>query len=135
MFGGSEFPKMPELWKPLPFQVEEATTANLNFVCVPPVSGFLGSPGPPAGASAFGFRWTVPLGATERMSSSALVAPKVIEWGPIRYQVTEPPTGILTVLGPNSEIEPTIAGLGVPEPARTTLEPGSVTGIGGLPWR
>jgi len=30
---------------------------------------------------------------------------KVIEWGPMRYQVTEPPTGILMIFGPNSVID------------------------------
>ena len=61
-----------------------------------------GSPGPPAGASAGGLRWIVPSGATFRMSSFVLSELNVIEWSPITHQVTEPPTGILIVFGPNS---------------------------------
>src|SRR5579862_8854806 len=92
-----------------------------------------GSPGPPAGAKAASFACTVPSGATVRMSSFVLFELKVIECGPMTHQVTEPPTGILTTLGPNSVISASWT-LFEPEPASTGLEPGRVRpGTGGFP--
>ena len=117
----------------MPFQLEVATTANFGLVGDPPDGGFDGSPGPPAGISAGGFRWTVPSGAVARMSSFALVELKVIECGPIRYQVTEPPTGILIVFGPNSSIEIGAVDAGDPDPARTMVPGGVAIGAGACP--
>src|SRR5581483_220736 len=131
--GPNELTKTPELWKPAPFQLVEATTLNFGAALAeppPPFGG--GSPGPFAGASAFGFRWTLPSGATVRMSSLLLFELNVIECGPIRYQVTDPPTGMLTFEGPNCVIEASWTE-GLPDPARMTFVPGSVTGNGGLP--
>src|SRR5262249_9467066 len=79
--------------------------------------------------------WTVPSGATKRMSSFVLFELNVIECGPRSHQVTVPPTGILMVLVPNSSTLPEL--FGTPEPASTAFGlPGSVTsGTGGLPCR
>ena len=51
MFGGFELPKTPELWKPLPSQLPEATTLKSMCVGEPPLGPCAGSPGPPAGAT------------------------------------------------------------------------------------
>ena len=82
-----EFPKTPELWKPFPFQVDSATTLKVIPLPEPPFT-WAGSPGPPAGARAFGLRWTEPSAAVARMSSSVLLLLKVMLCGPIRYQIT-----------------------------------------------
>src|SRR5712691_9668174 len=108
---------MPELWNPLPFHDDDATTWNFGFVCEPPFGVFCGSPGPPAGVRAGAFRCTVPSGASLRMSLFALVELNVIVCGPMTYQVTEPPTGILVTFGPNSVICASITA-GDPEPVR-----------------
>ena len=92
------------LKKPEPFHLADAAT--LNVIPLPFPGGELGWPGPPAGDAATGLTCTVPSGATFRMSSFDLSELKVIEWAPMTHQVTEPPTGILIVLGPNSSIEP-----------------------------
>src|SRR5437868_4746649 len=47
--------KTPELWNPLPFQVDEATTLRWIPVLGPALLGG-GSPGPPAGAGGFDAR-------------------------------------------------------------------------------
>ena len=48
----------------------------------------------PAGVSGGALRWTVPSGATLRMSSFVVVELNVIVCTPSMYQVTEPPTGM-----------------------------------------
>ena len=66
---------------------------------------------------------TVPSGATARMSLFDLFELNVIEWSPMTYQVTDPPTGILIVFGPNSSIEP--GPFGGPSPRAPGSCPGS----------
>ena len=77
----------------------------------------------------------MPSGASERMSSLFVLSElKVIEWSPTSHQVTEPPTGILITLGPNSSIWADARTARRPEPARTGFSPGRVrAGIGGFP--
>src|SRR5437763_7805982 len=123
--------KTPELWKPRPFQLDEATTFRVSCFGGGALPGG-GSPGPPAGASALPFRWAVPSGALVRTSSSVLSELNVIVWSPRKYQVTDPPTGILIAFGPNSSIW---AATCPPEPARTELPAGRGCGTGGLPCR
>ncbi len=123
----------------MPSHVFCATTLNCGGALAGPFAGPLllggGSPGALAGAIAFALMCTVPSSATERMSSFVLSELNVIECGPMMYQVTEPPTGILIFDGPNSVISASCA-LSLPEPASTTFFPGSVMpGIGGLPCR
>src|SRR5712692_2305581 len=77
----------------------------------------------------------LPSGAVARMSSFAFVELKVIECGPITYQVTDPPTGILIVFGPNSVIAAGALDAGAPEPARTMVPLGVAIGAGACPWR
>ena len=100
----------------------------------PPPPFGAGSPGLLAGASAFGLRCTVPSGATVRMSSSALFELNVIVWTPMKYHVTDPPTGTWIFDGPNSVTAASLTAC-EPEPARAGFAPGSLTGIGGLPCR
>src|SRR5579864_5519916 len=66
---------------------------------------------------------TVPSGATLRMSSLVLVELNVIEWSPRRYQITDPPTGILIVFGPNDQavLVPLLSRLGERELWRLKL--------------
>src|ERR1700732_138723 len=114
--GPNEFTNGPELRKPVPFQLCEATTLKW----IPVVKAGLppcGSPGPPAGTTAFAFRCTVPSGATRRMSLLVVFELNVIVCGPTSHQVTEPPTGILYTFGPNSVIS--AGAFCAPEPART----------------
>ena len=61
---------------------DEATTLKWIPFVGPPFAGG-GSPGPPAGAIAFGLRCTVPSGATARMSLFVLSELNVIEWAPM----------------------------------------------------
>src|SRR5271167_4161754 len=115
--------KTPEMWNPLPSQLELATSLKWIPLFGPELLGG-GSPGPPAGASAFGFRWRVPSGASYWMSLFEASELNVIEWSPTTHQVTEPPTGILTTFGPNSSIWPLELDCGAPEPTSTGFSPG-----------
>src|SRR5438105_15248695 len=95
---------MPVLRKPVPSQVLCPTTLNFGGAFglpPPPLPLDEGSPGVFAGAAALTLMWTLPSGATARMSLSDLFELNVIVCGPIRYQVPCPLTAILAVFGPN----------------------------------
>src|SRR6195256_1608021 len=132
--GGLELAKTPELWKPEPFQLDVDVTTKL-IGALPGGLAAWPSPGPPAGVSAGGFRCTVPSGATLGMSLLVLVELNVIVCTPSRYHVTEPPTGMCTVFGPNSSTSASCT-LGEPEPESTGFAPGITTpGSGAFPLR
>src|SRR5581483_2331415 len=122
-----------------PFQVLCATTRNFGGpLGEPPALPFGGgSPGAFAGATAFGLRCTVPSGATERMSSSVLFELNVSECGPITNQVTEPPTGMWILRGPNCVIsasctllDPAPAGAGLASTDASVFWPAANCALG-----
>src|SRR3977135_105139 len=132
--GGLELTKTPELWKPEPFQLDGDVTTQL-LGALPCGLAACPSPGPPAGASAGGFRCTVPSGASLRMSLLVLVELNVIVCTPTVSHVTDPPTGMCTVLGPNSSTSASCT-FGEPEPESTGFVPGITTpGSGAFPLR
>src|SRR5579862_5967298 len=134
--GGFEFAKIPEFRNPAPLHFVDATTLKCTALPPPPPPppDDCGSPGLFAGASAFALRWTVPFGATVRMSSSVLFELNVTVWTPMKHHVTDPPTGMWIFAGPNSVTAASPAAW-EPEPASAGCAPGSLTGIGALPCR